>query len=612
MFFLKQKVFFMQKEINPYQIPPPQPYPFPNLKENEFNIPDWQKLIITTLPNFGPISIGVVALPILVYGIKLGLSRGPNSVRMPKIDGHVFCLQKHPNSTHKHTITAEDFPYERKLAVADGFNRIVNKLGGFKTYIQAREYFYETINKEAFACEKDYYSLINEDGIRNGWIFMRHHKDFAKALYEVEKAINILKSARKDLKIAPSNELIGLKVLLLKKLGQMDEYKLEKETLSKQKKEVFSKDEEEFALEILSLLALDENIDVFKPGGIDGLDLLQLWSKELLKNQDQDPLPDEGYPKFFLNQKQGKELLVHFFKAMRDNYAFLVEKKFFHHFPSASLNSSLERGGMPFLKTFFLDLTSFLPPFEEIKDTLKYLSICAKADINLNLLLDVQENNHREDMVNRLLVEPSFKEVIIEEKGTVPLPDTKIIVLDTDSQNRREASHFHEELVHGIKNHQVTFITVPSKKVYQLLPDKHPLPFLFIQAAEALKKQIFKAFEQEKKQKLLLISHHKGIEIIQRASKLIPTNQLEKIVSLIFSPSALVPKIIPKEIYFYSPKDKVTAKVVLYYENFKFSNALVQILIDSQRNGSKSKIAPSRLCHPIYKNKVIELINRFM
>lgn len=595
----------MQAELSPQ----PKPYNLPRRTENNSNEFAWPRLLIATLPNFGPVTIAVVALPILVYGVKLGLSRGPNKDRMPKIDCKAFCMQKHPNANHKHTMTAEDFPYKRKLAVADGFNRVVHKLGGFKTYVEARENFYETINKEVYACEKDYFRLVDEDAFRNGWVLMRHQKDFAKALYEVEKGIETIKGAREDLKIKPSRELISLKALLLKELQRVDEYKLELENLSQLATETFTETEQESALEIFSLLAIDENLDVYKPDGLNGLDLLQVWSKELLKNQDQSPLPDEGYPKCYLGQKKGKEHFISFFKALKENYELLIKTNQFQSLPSAALNSSLQKGGMPFLKTFYLDLISFYPPFEEVKDGLKYLYNCAKAELSLSLFLEAQSATDQTKIIDYLLVELPLKEVFIEEKGTIPLSNTEIVVVDTTSQNRRELDQFHESIVKRVKNCKVTFMTVPSKRVYEIFPDKYPFSSFFVHAAETLKQHILNVFKDEKKKRLILISHHKGVEIIQRALRGVPSSQLEKIMSFIFSPSVLVPKMTPKEIYFHSPQDKVTAKVVQHYENFGFVKSLVQILIDQKTNSSKSKISPSKLYHPIYKDKIVELIN---
>lgn len=562
---------------------------------------------------FGPVSVTVILLPALIAGLQIGLSRGLNPRRLPKMKEGMKCYMLHPQAKHKHNVTMDNFPYEKKLKIADGINRCIHKLGGALDYVAARENFYRTLHYEMQECEREYYKLLMEDAVKEAW-FKFHYEENSQealnALLSVEQEILDLGEVIYKL---PSKEHVALKALIYEKLEDSKAFQEQFEfTHCTFFKNEISKQDQVNAIDIFNRLGFQDSFLISDINELDTVDILYLLSKEFLRKLDEPSFFSQknadALKSSFLKNQAGAEYATAFITSLQKNLDLVKKHDKLAELPmvfkSLSLNNQSNLDDPALLRTLYLDCIHSIPTFSNQALIFEYIENTITAYISFEFFKKLQSKEEIQKLIHPLSQEVDANQKLTSfDLGTKSLENKMVYLVDSSSQDINESKKFLEAIVSETKNAKLYACYCCFDKLR-----KADAGFTThnqaLALSELLKQQVLKSILQDKKNKVLLICHKRALGVIEEVFGNLTESTKMQLQLVVISPS-VTSKSLDKVIkYYQSPYDAVSKLIF---------NSDIKNLVEIKPNywDRMSKINPSKLNHPSHFKKIIELINYF-
>ena len=540
-----------------------------------------------TIPGFGVFSVGIIALPLIIKGIWGTFEKGLNPKKIHPIDPKVQCYQNHPGALHKHTITADNYPFKKKIKLADGFNSLLNSFtDAFELYNEQKELFYSTLNQEMSECTADYYRLLSKDAAREAWVQAKYEQNPQKGLKIVEETLAKLKLAKDHSFKKPKKELLLVKALLLDQTGQHEQARFVRgQAVDLAVCSPMSPEQRKVILKTLFSIGFEDRfVDLAK---VDGFDLMLIDSKKMLQEYEVCSFKLEKCEELLLKER--------FIKAVLDNLSLLVKnnaldqlglsKEIQSHFKEASYFS------LKLLKLLYLEFQTFVPDIPSA-DQLLFIENAALMDAYLNAYLKSQKSAKVKKNYQALLAERNNATICHFKKGEKEERNKRVILVDTFSSSVKEAEALASRVSSSLKGQKIESLYYRMPKIYQIVDQIDN---------SALKGKIqevcFDIF-QEKKEALILC-YQRGESLLLSSMKGVPKESKENFKIVVASPvSARGPS--SSISYFLNSQDRLSQ----LFLNLNESRRMLQTV--STRVLGKDSFKEQ------YLNKFINLISEFI
>lgn len=553
------------------------------VKQNQFSklLPPLELIVI---PGFGPVYVKVMLISMMISELRTSFSKGLDPKRIHPYDPNAVCYQNHPLGKHSHTVSPKNFPFQRKIRIADQFNNMLNSFSdAFKMYVEQKDNFYRTLNQETQECENDYFRIIAKDVIRNAWLDFQYQNKLEKALGSIVEALAKIKKAQKWRFKLPKRELILMKALLLAKSDRLAQARFELQRLPQTTLErPVIEEEKQWAIKTLCALGFEEKkaIDL---ENISGFDIMMLWSKALLKQLDISSQVTQAIVQEYLSSQPGFEHALYFLKYTKDNLA-LIDK----YGLEKDLQSSKQLQ-KSFSERFYLtlevlqmlhqDLTTMVVDIPNIDDLLSFYENAALAEASLKALELVQHPNHLKSLYKNVLPKLSAHEGFWIETTPSSKVSQMVVFIDTRKHAIETTQSQIQEITEKYPNLKIIGLIHPQKHLYQLGESQWDEKTIL-----KLQNLILKMLKDHSENQILLCSYQQGERVILQLLESIPEYLHNKVRLKIFS-SLIADQFQGIQAdYFIEPKDRLALLAKEIFKN-KLKNAtILETALDLSKN----------------------------
>ena len=415
------------------------------------------------LPGFGPFYVKILALSLMVKGVNNALKQGLDTKRILPYDDNCQCMQNHPQAIHKHTITTKDYPYSKKLRIADQFNTVLNSFSdAFKMYVERKEYFYKTFNQELQECAQDSYRVLAKQAIQDAWLHSQYYSQPNKAFKYLTDYYEAIKNAQKEIHQRARFEVKLMEAYLLsKKNDDLHAYHILKQLPKNTCNPPLTPKEQKWAINTLIHLGFDKTLS-------DDLHMheafywMLLEAKRVLKKLDDTKKSASDIVKETFHDKPAAVHVLNFLKYTKNNFLLFKKYNLLSKLSCYRELSQLEESprffNLSMLQKLHRDFITTPVDFPLTKENQDFYEAAAIAEASLNAIRLISKQDHPTKKLAAFLNQNTKDDLKwIENAPSLPF-DRSVLLIDSESKTLSQSQkimdqiskNYHKQFYFGI------------------------------------------------------------------------------------------------------------------------------------------------------------------